>query len=150
VIGIDYRSFEITSQEGKTMKKAVFIIPVLLIAALTLFGCSRGYERQATAGDVKVTLTADRYPLVKGDNTITIKIADPAGKSVSDAVVSVRYYMPAMPGMPPMDFNTQAVLKGDKYSFSANIPMEGGWKADVSVARPGTPAAATTFNLDAR
>ena len=28
-------------------------------------------------------------------------------------------------------------MKGDGYTFSANIPMEGGWKAEVSVTRGG-------------
>jgi len=58
--------------------------------------------------------------------------------------------MPPMPGMAPMEFNTQAVSKGDAYSFTANIAMEGGWKAEVSVNRPGRPASLATFNLDAR
>jgi len=31
-----------------------------------------------------------------------------------------------------------------------NAPMEGGWKADVTVARPGKPVTTATFNVDAR
>jgi hypothetical protein len=52
--------------------------------------------------------------------------------------------------MAPMEFTTQAALKGDQYAFSANVPMEGGWKIEISVARPGKPAATATFNIDAR
>jgi len=132
------------------MKRMSYVFWLVLSAALVLTGCSKGYERQTTAGDLKVTLSVDRYPLVKGDNVLNVKLADASGKPVTDAVVNVRYYMPPMPGMAPMDFNTQAVLKGDKYVLSANIPMEGGWKAEVSTARPGQPAASATFNLDAR
>jgi hypothetical protein len=58
--------------------------------------------------------------------------------------------MPPMPGMAPMDYTTLAVRKGDAYAFSASIPMEGGWKAEVSVARPGKPAASAIFNIDFR
>jgi hypothetical protein len=115
-----------------------------------LFGCSKGYESQKTADDLKVTLSIDRYPLVKGDNTLILKVADAAGKAVTDATVNVRYYMPPMPGMAPMEFNTQAVLKGDRYSFSANVPMEGGWKAEAAIARPGKPSVTAIFNIDAR
>jgi hypothetical protein len=79
-----------------------------------------------------------------------VKVADAAGKAITDATVSVRYFMPPMAGMPPMEFTTQAVQKGDEYSFSANIPMEGGWKAEVSVTRGGKPTAMATFNIDAR
>ncbi len=132
------------------MKKALLVIIVAVVAGLLLFGCSKGYQSQKTADDLKVTLSIDRYPLVKGDNTLGVKVVDAAGKAVTDAAVSVRYYMPAMPGMAPMDFNTQAALKGDQYAFSANVPMEGGWKAEISVARPGKAAAMATFNVDAR
>ena len=132
------------------MKRSLLVIVVVLVSAGMLLGCSKGYESQKTADDLKVTLSIDRYPLVKGDNTLSLKVADAAGKAVTDATVNVRYYMPAMPGMAPMDFNAQAVLKGDRYSFSANVPMEGGWKAEASIARPGKPSVAATFNIDAR
>ena len=132
------------------MKKALVGLTAIVIAGLVLFGCSKGYEKKTVAGDLTITLSVDRYPLVKGDNMLSVKVADVSGKAVADAAVSVRYFMPAMPGMAPMDFNTQAVLKGDQYAFSANMPMEGGWKAEVSVTRPGKPAATATFNIDAR
>ena len=132
------------------MKKRLFVMVVGLISIGMLFGCSKGYESQKTADDLKITLSVDRYPLVKGDNLLSLKVVDAVGKAVTDAAVNVRYFMPAMPGMAPMDFNTQAVLKGDRYAFSANVPMEGGWKAEASIARPGKPSVTATFNIDAR
>jgi len=132
------------------VKKRLFVMVVGLISIGMLFGCSKGYESQKTADDLKITLSVDRYPLVKGDNMLSLKVVDAVGKAVTDAAVNVRYFMPAMPGMAPMDFNTQAALKGDRYAFSANVPMEGGWKAEVSVVRQGKPASTATFNLDAR
>jgi hypothetical protein len=132
------------------MKKVLIAFAAAVIAGLLLFGCSKGYEKSTVAGDLTITLSVDRYPLVKGDNMLSVKAADSSGKPVTDAAVSVRYFMPAMPGMAPMDFNTQAMLKGDRYAFSANVPMEGGWKAEVSVTRPGKPVATATFNIDAR
>ena len=132
------------------MKKILFVMAVGLVSVGMLFGCSKGYESQKTADDLKITLSVDRYPLVKGDNALSLKVIDAAGKAVTDAAVNVHYFMPPMPGMAPMDFNTQAVLKGDRYSFSANVPMEGGWKAEVSVMRQSRTAATATFNLDAR
>lgn len=132
------------------MKKVLIGFTAIAIAGLVLSGCSKGYEKKTVAGDLTITLSIGRYPLVKGDNMLSVKAVDASGKPVTDATVSVHYFMPAMPGMAPMDFNTQAVLKGDQYVFSANVPMEGGWKAEVSVARPGKPATTTTFNIDAR
>jgi hypothetical protein len=132
------------------MKKILLTVTIAVIAGMVLFGCSKGYKRQVSAGDLTIILSVERYPLVKGDNTLSVKVADASGKPVTDAGVSVRYYMPPMPGMAPMDFNTQAVFKGDRYAFSANVPMEGGWKAEVTVTLPGKPAAIATFNIDAR
>jgi len=132
------------------VKKKLFAIAVAAVAAVMILGCSKGYESQKTADDLKITLSVDRYPLVKGDNALNLKMEESAGKAVTDAAVNVRYYMPPMPGMAPMDFNTQAVPKGGGFFFSANVPMEGGWKAEVSVVRPGKPAVTATFNLDAR
>lgn len=131
------------------MKKASIVL-LLAVLALIMFACAKGYESQKSAGDLKVTLSIDRYPLVKGDNSLTVKIADAAGKAITDATVSVRYFMPPMPGMTPMEYKTQAALKGDGYSLSANIPMEGGWKAEVFVVRGGKPVVTATFNVDAR
>jgi hypothetical protein len=122
----------------------------MLVVLVTLFACSKGYESQKTSEDLKITLSVDRYPLVKGDNDIKVKVTDSSGKTAANAVVSVRYFMPPMPGMAPMDFSTQAFFQGDRYGFVANIPMEGGWKAEVTVARPGQQAASALFNLDAR
>jgi hypothetical protein len=135
---------------GATMKKAYLVIMAVVLAASVLAGCSKGYESQKSVGELGITLKVDRYPLVKGDNTISVQIADQSGKSVTDATVNVRYYMPPMSGMAPMEFNTQAASRGGGYSFAANIPMEGGWKVDVTVTQPGKTPVNATFNVDAR
>jgi len=132
------------------MKKLSFVIAVLLVGALVLYGCAKGYDSQKTAGDLKIGLSIERYPLIKGDNALTVQVMDASGKPVTDAAVSVHYFMPAMPGMAPMEYTAQAVLKGDRYALSANIPMEGGWKAEVSVTKPGKSVATAMFNVDAR
>jgi hypothetical protein len=140
----------ICNEEVHTMTRIYRTIAVAVIGALVVLGCTKGYESQKTVDDLTIKLTVGSYPLVKGDNTLTVKVTDAAGKAVSDAKMDVRYYMPPMPGMAPMDFSGQAMLRGDAYAVSANIPMEGGWKVEVSVARPGRPASMATFNLDAR
>jgi YtkA-like len=132
------------------MKKASMVFLLTALALTMVFACAKGYESQKSAGDLKITLSIDRYPLVKGDNSLTVKIADAEGKTINDATVSMRYFMPPMPGMAPMEYKTQAALKGDGYSLSANIPMEGGWKAEVFVVRGGKPVVTATFNVDAR
>ena len=134
------------------MMKSVMsvLIGILLVAIVAVAGCSKGYETKKAADDLMVTLSAGSYPLVKGDNTLTIKVVDSSGKFVTDAKVEARYYMPAMPGMAPMEFTTQAAPSRSAYTFRANIPMEGGWRVDVSVTRGDKPAPTVTFNVDAR
>ncbi len=132
------------------MMKRLLVMSFAVIVIAAVFGCSKAYETQKSMGDVNVTLSAERYPLVKGDNTLNVKVTDAGGKAINDAKVDVRYYMPPMPGMAPMEYTTQPVPKGSAYTFGANIPMEGGWKVDVSVTPPGKPAFTATFNLDAR
>ncbi len=132
------------------MKKIFLIALVAFFTAALVPGCSKGYESRKTADDLTITLSARSYPLMKGDNTLTVKVADSTGKAVTDAQVNVRFYMPPMPGMAPMELNAQAMPKGNVYAFTVNPPMEGGWKAEVSIARPGKPAVTATFNLDAR
>lgn len=132
------------------MKKSLLVMLVALISVGVVFGCTKGYETQKTAGDVTVTLSAGSYPLVKGDNALKVKLADSSGKPVTDAKMDVRYYMPAMPGMAPMEYTTQTMPSGNAYAFNANIPMEGGWRVDVTTNRGGTALPTVTFNVDAR
>ncbi len=132
------------------MKRAYLaLIGVIAVFALVL-GCAKGYESEKTVDGLKVTLSVDRYPLVKGDNTLKVKVDTAAGAPLTDAKVKVRYYMPPMPGMAPMDYETEALLKSGAYSITANIPMEGGWKVEVTIVRPGTASATAAYNLDAR
>lgn len=132
------------------MRKVYLHTMMAFILAIALAACTKGYESQKTAGNFSVTLTANRYPLIIGDNSLGVKVSGSEGKAVTDAKVEARYYMPAMPGMAPMEYTTQAVLAGSAYSFGANIPMEGGWKVDVSITQPGGAPQTVTFNVDAR
>ena len=132
------------------MKKNFVAAMAIVFVMSAVYGCSKGYQTEKTSGDVRITLSAARYPLVKGDNTLSIAVTDNGGKAVLDAKVEARYYMPAMPGMAPMEYAALPALKGSMFSFEANIPMEGGWKVDVSVTQSGKPANTATFNLDAR
>ena len=132
------------------MKRFSLSMVMLFVAFVMTAGTSWGYETQKTSGDLTITLSAGSYPLVSGDNSLSVKVTDSAKKAVTDAKVSVRFYMPPMPGMAPMSSKVQAMLKGDVYPFTANVGMSGTWKAEVSVARPGKAPVKATFNLDAR
>lgn len=130
------------------MARKIMAVLAIVVAA-ALFGSpswAKGFENTKAAGKYKVTLKADSYPLVKGANTVTVTVADKTGKAVTNAKVKVRYYMPPMPGMAPMSYTTDAVLKGQSYGITADVPMEGGWRFEVTIGDEDS----ATFNLDAR
>lgn len=132
------------------MKKLTLLTVSVIMTLILAVGMSWAYEAQKTTGGLTVTISAGSYPLVKGDNELSLKVTDAAGKTVTDAKVTARFFMPPMPGMAPMSSKTEATLKGDSYRFKANPDMEGTWKTEVTVVRPGKSPATATFNLDAR
>jgi hypothetical protein len=132
------------------MNRRVFVVLVVMLLVSVLGACSKGYESQKSSAGLRITLKADRYPLVKGDNNLTINVMDSAGKVVSDAKVDIRFYMPPMPGMAPMESGIQTQQKGNEYPFTVDVPMEGGWKIDATVTQPGKAPVTATFNVDAR
>lgn len=132
------------------MTRLCRIIIIAVTVIIVLMGCVKAYESQKWVDDLVIKISAGKYPLIKGDNSLLISVADKSGNAVTNAAVDVRYYMPPMAGMAPMEFRAQPVLKENSYVLTANIPMEGGWKLEVSVTRPDRPVVSATFNLDAR
>jgi len=142
---------EISAERGANSMKRFSLATVAVIMVLVLsVGMSWAYEAQKTTGGLTITISAGSYPLVKGDNDVSVKITDAAGKAVTDAKVTARFFMPPMPGMAPMSSKPELVLKGDVFRFKADVSMEGTWKTEITVVRPGKSPATATFNLDAR
>ena len=132
------------------MKRPVFVVLVLMLSVAVLGGCSKGYESQKNSAGLNIILRADRYPLVKGENNLSVKVTESSGKAVTDAKVDIRFYMPPMPGMAPMESSVRPQMKGNEYPFTVNVAMEGGWKIDATITQPGKTPASATFNVDAR
>lgn len=124
----------------------IFAVLVLLSAGVAQAG---GYEVTKKAGAYDVTMTFDKNPPVASDNNVEIAIKDAAGKVVKDAKVKVEYSMPAMPGMPPMNYKTDAVLKGDVYKATLGLSMSGSWDVTVRIAAGGKTSR-TKFTIDAK
>jgi len=115
-------------------KRIVFILAVILIAGIAY---ARGYEVKKKAGEYETVIRIDRNPPVIGNNNIEIEIKDATGKYVMDARVLVNYYMPPMPRMAPMNYRTDARLKGEKYKATMNFIMTGPWIIAVKITRQG-------------
>ena len=129
------------------MKKAIVLaVILLLIAGIAL---AKDYEVKKKAGQFDVVMRIDKNPPVVGDNNISIEIKDSSGKPVTDATVKVDYGMSAMPGMPAMNYKTDAVLKGSEYKAVMNLSMSGPWNIVVKIVRAGQTSSAK-FSVDAR
>jgi hypothetical protein len=118
------------------MMKRILLAGVLI---LMVVGCSNVKDTEMTkkAGPYTVIVKMDKNPPVMGDNSISITIKDATGKAVKDATVSLDYEMPAMPGMPAMQYNVQPILNGDSYTGTVNFSMGGAWGLNIKIIRDG-------------
>jgi hypothetical protein len=117
------------------MKKTiVFTVILLLVAGVTF---AKDYEVKKKAGPFDVVVRIDKNPPVVGDNNVSIEIKDESGNSVTDAKVKVDYSMPAMPGMPAMNYKTDAIVSGSLYKAVMNLSMSGSWNIVVKITREG-------------
>ena len=129
------------------MKRLGLVVFVLLLVAGIAY--AKDYEVKKKAGEYDVEVKIDRNPPVVGDNHVKIEIKDSSGKYVSDAKVVIDYSMPAMPGMPAMNYKTDAELKGDEYKAKMNLSMSGSWNIAVKITRAGKTST-MKFTVDAK
>jgi len=129
------------------MKKlAVFTVLILFIAGTA---CSKDYEIREKAGEYDVEVKIDKNPPVVGDNIIKIDVKDASGHLSRDAKVVVEYSMPAMPGMPAMNYKADADLMGDAYTAKMNLSAAGSWNVAIIIVRAGKTST-MKFTVDAK
>jgi hypothetical protein len=129
------------------MRKLFFIGMVVLLSAGVVF--AKDYEVKKKAGEFDVVVTIDKNPPVTGDNGVTVSVKDAGGKVVKDAKVIVDYSMPAMPGMPAMNYKADAVQKGDVYAATMNLSMAGPWNVAIKISAGGKNGS-LKFTVDAK
>lgn len=129
------------------MKKFLLISLVILLSTGLAF--AKGYEVKKKAGEYNVEVTMDRNPPAQGKNNLEVAVKDASGKNVTDAKVLVEYGMPAMPGMHPMNYKTDARIDGSVYKAVLDISMSGPWYVNLKINRAGKWTN-TKFTFDAR
>ena len=88
------------------------------------------FSKDAKHRTTKVHITADK-PITAGTNTLLLTITN-KGKAVGDTKVSVKAFMPAMPGMPAMESKANAKSLGDGvYQVTVNMAMSGTWQLHI-------------------
>jgi len=129
------------------MKKIIAVVAVVVLAAGVAY--AKNYEVAKKAGEFDVVVSIDKNPPVTGDNGVTVSVKDAGGKAVAGAKVIVDYSMPAMPGMPAMNYKADAVQKGDVYVANMNLSMAGPWNIVVKISAGGK-SGSLKFTVDAK
>lgn len=129
------------------MKKIAVVGLILLLIAGVAY--AKDFEVKQKAGDYEVEVKIDKNPPVLGNNNVKVEIKDASRKYITDAKVIVEYSMPAMPGMPPMNYKTEAVLSGNEYKAKMNLSMKGPWNIAIKITKGGKTST-VKFNIDVR
>lgn len=129
------------------LKAAAFLAILVLLSGFTAMAGEYQVTKKVDGFDVAVTL--DKNPPVVGKNVMTIAVKDDAGKPVTDIKIRVDYTMPAMPGMPAMNYKSDASPSGQSFAAPIDFSMSGAWNVAVKILREGKTST-VKFNVDAR
>jgi len=119
------------------MSKSGTAIAMCIVLALVTGAAFAANTLTKNAGEYTVGLTMEKNPPVMGKNNVDVSVKDAKGAAVIDAKVVVEYSMPAMPGMPAMNYKTNADLKGTVYRAVIEPSMSGSWNVAVKISRGG-------------
>jgi hypothetical protein len=129
--------------------RAVWFVLLFLLAG-GLAVCEAGdYRARKSVDGLTFEIAINRNPPVLGKNEVRIDIRDPQGQPLSGAEVTVNYYMPPMPRMPPMNYTVTAAPDGAAYRAVMDLIMSGPWNIIVRANTAGKGVRAT-FPIDVR
>jgi hypothetical protein len=131
----------------KDVKKFLMVLTAVLLLCGVVY--AKDYEINKKAGDYNVEVKIDKNPPVVGNNNVEIKIRDEKGGYVTDAKVIVEYSMPAMPGMPAMNYKADTKLEGKEYKAKMDLSMAGSWNVTIKITR-GDKTSKVKFSVDAQ
>ncbi|MDD5243723.1 MAG: FixH family protein [Syntrophorhabdaceae bacterium] len=103
------------------------LIFALLFFVFVPVADGKGYMMRRKVNNYTVNVAIDRNPPIVGKNEIRIDIKDLSERYVTKVPVTVNYYMPPMPGMPPMNYTVKAPPDGSGYSAIMDLIMTGPW-----------------------
>ncbi len=130
----------------KRVKTAAFLAILFFLSGIAMAG---EYQVAKKVDDLDVAISLDKNPPVAGKNMMTIAVKDNAGKPVTDVKIRVDYGMPAMPGMPAMNYKSDAAGSGATFTAPIDFSMSGAWNVAVKILREGKTST-VKFNVDAR
>jgi hypothetical protein len=106
-------------------------LKILALALLVLILVNPVYGKdfavRRTVDGYTLEVSINQNPPILGKNDIRVEIKDSTGKYVVDALVTVNYFMPPMPGMPPMNYTVKASPRSSGYGATMDLIMKGPW-----------------------
>lgn len=109
-----------------------------------------GASAAANAPSGGIGITIKPSPPRKGGNEVLITVTDSSGGPVTDAKVSVVFFMPAMPAMGMSAMRVEADAKpaeNGAYAATVNLESGGTWSVTVIAARAGRRIASKQFSV---
>ena len=120
------------------LKPAVRTVIILLsFVILAPVAHGRDFTVRRNVDGYTFDIAIDRNPPVLGLNGLKVELKDMQGKPVANIPLTVNYYMPPMPGMPPMNYTVNAVPRGNGYSVTMDLIMRGPWNIVIRAAVQG-------------
>jgi len=127
------------------MKKILIAVIALVLVAGAAY--AEQFNTVKKAGDMTVKVVIENDPLKVGNNTAAIELLDEKGGAVTDADVSVYFFMPSMPAM---NYEVAASSSGDGYAAVIKPTMPGAWEAKINVKLAGGDARTATISFEAK
>ncbi|MFC1869045.1 FixH family protein [Thermodesulfobacteriota bacterium] len=121
----------------------------LLIMVFVTLAYGRDFTVRRNLKGYTMAVTIKRNPPILGKNDVKVEIKDSLGKYVVDAPVTVNYFMPPMPGMPPMNYRVKASPGASEYSATMDLIMKGPWNI-VIMAKVAGKRLRMTVLIDVR
>jgi len=125
-----------------------------LRAAVRGFEAPPGTPAPAAPGqDIDITFRPQPDPPRTGDTTLEVSVRDASGMPITDAEVSVTFFMAAMPTMNMPAMRNAAALQhvgGGVYRGTGQVMMAGRWDVTVTVMRGGQRLGSRQLSMVAR
>ncbi len=117
----------------------VSTLVVLLFLLTVNLAYAQGYGVEGKAGRYTVRVTFEANAPHRGENVISVDVEDAALKPVSDVAVTVDYFMPSLPGRPPMmEYKATASREGNMYKTALDLSMAGEWTFVIHIIHEGS------------
>ena len=107
------------------MKKIIFMLMFFVGIVLN----ANVIEQNGEKNGYDLKLYTKTTP-ISGNNDFYVTL-EKSGKVISNAKMKIKVFMPEMPGMPYMEYETKAKFDSEKFVAEVNFSMGGTWQYHI-------------------